>query len=81
MQNRKIKFKPQTRPDLIRLAIVYKHGGLYLDVSTIAVERLNWLLDIAKFPSHYIFNRYGKLPSVVMFWNPNNAGFLEWEVD
>jgi len=71
----------QTKSDLVRLALLYKYGGMYVDASVIAVESFDWLVNIAKFPSQYIFNRYGELPSALMFWNPNFAGFLEWEID
>jgi mannosyltransferase OCH1-like enzyme len=27
----------QTKSDLIRLALLYKHGGVYLDASTVAL--------------------------------------------
>lgn len=67
---------PQTKSDLVRLALVYKHGGIYLDASTIAVESLDWLVNIAKFPNKYIYNRYGELPSVFLFFNPYDGGFV-----
>lgn len=63
------------------MALLNKYGGIYLDASIIAVENFDWLINIAKFPSQYIFNRFGDLPQVLMFWNPNAGGFLEWEVD
>lgn len=65
----------------MRLALIYRYGGVYFDVSVLAVENFDWLVNIAALPSQYIFNRYGDLPSVLMFWNPNNGGFFEWEVD
>ena len=71
----------QTKANLVRLSLLSKYGGIYLDASIIAVDNFDWLVNIAKFPSQYIFNRYGELPSALMFWNPNTGGFLEWEVD
>jgi hypothetical protein len=38
-------------------------------------------VNIGKFPSQYIFNRYGDLPNALMFWNPSDGGILEWEID
>jgi hypothetical protein len=39
------------------------------------------MVKIAQFPSKYIFNRYGELPNVFMFWNPIDSGWVEWEID
>ena len=58
IKNRKIPTFPQTKSNLVRKAIIYKYGGIYLDVSYFAMESLEWILDIAKYPSQYIFNRY-----------------------
>lgn len=57
---------------MIRLALIYKYGGIYLDASTVAVESFDWLLNIARFPTQYIFDRYGELPKVFMLWKPNS---------
>lgn len=50
---------PQTISDLVRLCLIYKYGGLYVDASTMAIESFDWIVNIAKLPTHYIFNRYG----------------------
>lgn len=44
---------------MIRKAIIAKYGGIYLDVSYISLESFDWILNIAQYPSQYIFNRYG----------------------
>jgi len=68
----------QSESDLYRLVLLYKYGGVYIDAATITVQNFDWLIDIAKFPSQYIYNRYGKLPSVLLLWNPNFGGQFEW---
>jgi hypothetical protein len=77
----KIKTFKQTRSDLIRLALLIKHGGIYMDASYILLENLDWLVNIARYPSEYVFNRYGPLPKVLMFWHPHYGSPLEWSVN
>lgn len=52
----------QTKSDLYRLAFLYKYGGIYLDSSMIPLENFDWLVNIARFPSKYVYNRYGEVP-------------------
>ena len=49
----------QIRSDYIRLALIYAHGGIYMDVSYIWFESFNWFVEVAKEPTHFIFNRFG----------------------
>jgi mannosyltransferase OCH1-like enzyme len=37
LKNAKLIVYPQTKSDLVRLALLYKYGGVYLDASIIAV--------------------------------------------
>jgi mannosyltransferase OCH1-like enzyme len=55
----------------VRLALLIKHGGVYMDASFILLQDLEWLINIAAYPSQFIFNRYGDLPSVFIFYNPH----------
>lgn len=72
----------QTYSDLVRLALLKKHGGVYMDASFILLQDLSWLLNIASYPSQYVFNRYGELPSIFMFFNPHyGSPYDEWRVD
>lgn len=72
----------QTYSDLVRLALLMRHGGIYMDASFILLESLDWLVNIAAYPSEFIFNRYGKTPSVFMFLNPQyGSPYDEWRVD
>ena len=41
----------QTYSDLVRLALLKEHGGVYMDASFILLQDLSWLLDIASYPS------------------------------
>ena len=66
----------------MRLALLAKHGGVYMDVSYVLLEGLDWLVKIASYPSQFVFNRYGQVPEVFMFFNPHYGGsFDEWQVD
>jgi mannosyltransferase OCH1-like enzyme len=37
LKNAKMTVFTQTKSDLVRLALLYKHGGVYIDASTLAV--------------------------------------------
>ena len=69
--NKKIITYAQTKSDFVRIAIIAKYGGIYMDASYFAVESLDWIINIAKYPSQYVFNRYGELPSVLMLFHPH----------
>lgn len=69
------------RFDLIRLAIIARHGGVYLDSSYILLENLDWLKYIARYPSNMIFNRFGKQPKVFLFFHPHYGSPFKWTVD
>jgi mannosyltransferase OCH1-like enzyme len=71
LKHANMKTYPQSKGDLYRLALIAKYGGVYMDVSYIALENFDWLLNIGKYPSQYIFNRFGKLPKVFMIWHPH----------
>jgi len=47
---------------MYRLALMYKYGGVYFDVATVSLQNFDWIIDIAKLPSQFIFNRFGELP-------------------
>ncbi len=67
--------------DLYRLALLSKHGGLYLDSTYVLMESLDWLLNIGRYPSQNIFNRFGHLPKVVMLWYGQGASPFDWKID
>ena len=72
---------PQSKADLIRLALLAKHGGIYMDASFMAIESFDWLVNIGKYPSQYIFNRFGSLPRVFMMFHPHYGSPFEWTID
>ena len=71
----------QSKGDLVRLALLVEHGGVYFDVSYAPLTNLDWLVNIGKYPSHHIYNRYGHLPKVMMHYHPQWGGVFEWKVD
>lgn len=77
----KLKTYPQSKADLIRLALLIKYGGIYLDASYVAVENFDWLINIGRYQSRYVFNRYGDLPKVFMMWHPHYGAPLEWSIN
>lgn len=53
-----------------------------MDASFIILESLSWIVNIANYPSEYIFNRYGDLPKVFMYFNPHyGCPYDEWKLD
>ena len=64
----------QSKGDLVRLALLVEHGGVYFDVSYAPLTNLDWLANIGKYPSHHIYNRYGNLPKVIMHYHPQWGG-------
>lgn len=76
-----MKTFPQSKPDLIRLALLAQHGGIYFDVSYILLTNIDWIVNIGRFPTQYIFNRYSHLPKVLMHFHPQYGGVFDWRVN
>lgn len=66
---------------MYRLSLLIKYGGIYIDSSYFALDNFDWLLNIASYPTQYIFNRYGNQPKVVMYWHPHYGSPFDWVVD
>ena len=81
LANAKVKTYPQSKGDLYRLSLMVKYGGIYMDSSFLALESFDWLLNIGKYPSEFIFNRYGNLPKVLMYWHPHYGSPFDWVID
>lgn len=69
------------RSSLVRLALVARHGGVYIDLTNILLDNLDWLVKIGKYPTEHIMNRYGDFPNVLMFWDPLAGSPVEWKID
>jgi hypothetical protein len=81
IKNHKITTYAQTKSDFIRIAIIAKYGGIYMDASYLTVESLDWIVNIAQYPSEFIFNRFGELPRVLMLFHPHFGQPFEWGYD
>lgn len=57
----------------MRLFLLKKYGGIYMDASFLLIEPLTWLVNITNYPRKYLYNRYGQHPTVFMFFNPQYA--------
>lgn len=75
----KMPIYEQTKSDFIRLALVSRYGGIYLDASYFFLEDLGWITDIAKEPTKYVFNRFGDVPRVLMQFHPIEGGLFDWQ--
>jgi mannosyltransferase OCH1-like enzyme len=69
---------PHSIGDIVRIAVLVKHGGIYMDATTIAMDNFDWLLNIGRYPSQYIFNRFGHLPKVFIFMYPHYGSPFDW---
>lgn len=56
-------FNDQQRSDLVKLAILGQEGGVYLDMTLIMTESLDWLLNLAN--NSLIENKYGEEPNTL----------------
>jgi hypothetical protein len=52
-----------------------------MDVSYAVFTGFDWLVNIGRLPSKYLFNRYGNLPKVVMHYHPSWGGVFDWKVN
>ena len=58
-----------------------RYGGIYMDVSYIPIETFDWIINIARYPTQYIYNRYGQLPRILMLFHPHYGQPFEWTYD
>lgn len=75
------KVYPPLKSNLMRIALVYKHGGIYVDASVIFVENFDWLFFISRVPSNYIWNRFGALPKILLSFHPWFRYPAQWTID
>lgn len=81
IKNSKIKTFAQTKSDFVRLAVIAKYGGIYFDASYFSIKGLEWIVNITQAPTETIFNRYGELPRVLMFFHPHFGTAFDWTYD
>ena len=74
LKNAKVRVFTQSKSDFVRLSLISFHGGVYFDSSAVAITNFDWLINISRSPSEYIFNRFGKQPKVLMHFNPQMGG-------
>ena len=74
LNNAKVSVFPPSKSDFIRLALVSAHGGVYFDSSYVALTNFEWLVNIARYPSQFIYNRFGELPKVLVHFHPQWGG-------
>jgi hypothetical protein len=55
-----------------------KYGGIFIDGDYITVDSFDWILDIANYPSEMVFNRFGDLPKVLMYFYPHYGQPFYW---
>jgi len=49
--------------DAWRMALVLKHGGVYLDASSFTTgSNFDWVTFVSRLPRNLIWNRYGENP-------------------
>lgn len=81
LTNAKVTVYKQSKSDFIRLALISKYGGIYFDSSYVAITNFDWIINISRYPSQYIFNRFGKHPKVLVQFHYEYGGVMEWEVN
>lgn len=59
--------------EMVKLAIVADHGGVWLDLPTFAVGNFSWLVNIHS--NSAVKNRVGRLPKVLIFYHGIESGF------
>jgi mannosyltransferase OCH1-like enzyme len=78
MDNFKIRKYATTLSDLYRLALISKHGGVYLDASFVLFDDLEWIVNIGRLPSQYVYNRFGHLPKCLIYWGIQEGAPINW---
>jgi hypothetical protein len=62
---------PQIKSDLIRHALIYYNGGVWIDVSSIILESFDWIHNIEN--QTHVYNKYQhKDPDVILFFSEDH---------
>ena len=66
-----------TKSDVIRLSLLYTHGGVWMDASIILLDNLNWLDQYINYPYYgFIFNDEVKYVESWFLYVPRKKGPL-----
>lgn len=49
-----------------------------MDVSIVSLESFDWIVNIGRYPSQYIFNRFGNTPNIFMAFHPFMGQPEDW---
>jgi hypothetical protein len=72
----KLTIYDYTKKQLISLAVLHEHGGVWVEPFVFLPEGLAWLRDISEKP--FIWNRFGELPRVVAAFHPHFGSPFHW---
>lgn len=56
-----------------------RYGGIYMDITYFAYTNFDWLVNIGKYRSQFIYNRYGQIPDVLFFFNQQFGSPFNWQ--
>jgi hypothetical protein len=45
------------------------------------LNNFDWAVNIGRYPSQHVYNRYGNLPKVLMHFHPVWGGVFDWKVN
>lgn len=77
----KTKVFNKMKMELAKLHILIRYGGVWVSRHYFSMESFDWITNIARYPSQSVFNRYGTLPSVFMYFSPHYGQPFEWVYD
>ena len=69
---------PTTKSDVVRLSVLYTHGGLWLDASVYLTSNVDWLLSTNNSICGVRYNQYEYIESWVLYSRPRNPHVLLW---
>lgn len=72
----KLNLYESTRSQLISLAILHEHGGIWVEPYAFFLDNLNWFHEIGK--EQFIWNKFGETPKVVVAFHPHFGSPFHW---
>lgn len=55
---------PQVVADIIRMSLLLKYGGMWVDANSFFIEDFSWLDSLKDQP--FIYHKYGNYPEVII---------------